>query len=79
MPPPTPPQGEPELFLLDTDPGINLHVPLLRESFRVTTAASVGQAAEYLGRPPLNCQFLVSDVCVDGQDTFDIFRRVKAW
>ena len=68
----------PELFLLDPDPSIQAHVPRLQNLFHVTTGNSVAAAAQYLQRTPRDCQFLVSDVSVNGQDTFEVFRAAKA-
>ena len=72
------PQEGSELLVLDQDPVVNDHVSRLRQFFRVTAATSIGSAVEYLRRTPRKCQFVISDVQVDGQDTFDVFRAAKA-
>jgi CheY-like chemotaxis protein len=67
-----------ELLLLDPDPLVKTHVSRLAHFFRVTAATSVGSAVEYLRRTPRTCQFVISDVRVNGEDTFDVFRAAKA-
>jgi DNA-binding response OmpR family regulator len=52
-------------------------VPRLRENFHVTTTASVASAVDYLRRTPVTCQFVISDVRVNGEETFDFFRAAK--
>jgi len=67
-----------ELLVLDPDPLVNDLVWSLRHFFRVTAATSVGSAVEYLRRTPRRCQFVISDVQVNGEETFDVFRAAKA-
>lgn len=72
-----PPEGS-ELLLLDPDALVNDHVSQLARSFRVTAANSVGSAVEYLRRTPRRCQFVISDVRMNGEETFTVFRAAKA-
>lgn len=69
---------KPELLLLDGDPSVNIHVPLLRESFDVTAEVSFAAAAAYLRRRDSNCQFVVSDILANGVETFELFRTAKS-
>ena len=69
---------KPELLLLDGDPSVNVHVPRLRESFDVTTDVSFAAATAFLRRTASNCQFVISDILANGEETFELFRTAKS-
>jgi len=75
---PLTPPGKPEIFVLDTDPSTTTHLLRLREHFHVTTEESMVAAVEYLGRTTSKCQFLISDICANAEETFRVFRTAKS-
>ena len=75
---PLTPQDRPEIFVLDTDPSVRIHLPSLREHFHVKTEESLAAAIEYLQRSASKCQFLISDIRPNGEETFRVFRTAKS-
>jgi|SRR5678815_1983891 DNA-binding response OmpR family regulator len=78
---PQTPQAKPEIFVLDTDPSMKIHLPILREHFHVTTEGSLAAgvaAVEYLRRTASKYQFLISDIRANAEETFRVFRTAKS-
>ena len=73
-----PPQAKPQIFVLDTDPSMRIYLPSLREHFHVTTEESSAAAVEYLRRTASTCQFLISDIGANAEETFRVFRTAKS-
>ena len=71
-------QAKPAVFVLDTDASMRIHLPSLREHFDVTAEKSLAAAAEYLRRTASKCQFLISDIRADAEETFRLFRMAKS-
>jgi DNA-binding response OmpR family regulator len=75
---PLTPLAKPEIFVLDTDASVRRHLPSLREHFHVTTEESLAAAVEYLRRTGSKCQFLISDIRANPEETFRVFRTAKS-
>ena len=67
----------PELLLLDADSDLVSCVPILRESFRVTSAPSIETAIEYLRRSPIGTDIVITDVTLNGHETLPMIAAAK--
>jgi DNA-binding response OmpR family regulator len=70
--------AKPDILLLDADALAETHLPLLREQYHVTLGQSAAAAADYLARGPAKCDFLISDISGNEQETFRLFRTAKS-
>jgi DNA-binding response OmpR family regulator len=70
--------AKPEILLLDADALTDVHLPLLRERYHVTLGRSAAAAVDYLRRGSAKCDFLISDISGNDQETFRLFRTAKS-